>query len=700
MATRRPKSAGRPRKSSHVPPRRDRSLTSRRQASLFRQTTLIYLGLVGITWLVFGQTLRHDFVNFDDHVYVYDNPLIARGLTFDGVVSAFTHPHARNWHPLTTISHMLDCQLYGLNAGGHHFTNLALHTMAVLLLFRVLRVTTGALWPSAFVAVLFAIHPLHVESVAWVSERKDVLSAVFFMLTLAAYVRYARAPSPGRYFVVALIFTLGVLSKPMLVTVPFVLLLLDYWPLRRFDKVPPVNPGRGIVSWLNRKPNYLFLEKTPLLVLSGLSCLVTIRAQDSATGLLEQLPFTWRLNNALVSYFEYLAQTFWPTRLAVFYPHPNNALSIWQITLATTLLLAISAVAILLRKKRPYLLTGWFWYVGMLVPVIGIVQIGEQGHADRYTYLPHIGLFLLIVWTAADLATAWRLRREYLWLGATTTIAVLSYGAVVQTSFWKNSESLWDHTLSVTSNNDFAHNNLGFLYLRRGELDKAISHFETALKIRSSNSQTRYNLGTALVHMNLANALGRDGRLEEAIVHYGEAVKLRPDYGDTYYNFGSVLFQQGRIDDAIAQWQKALAIQPNDAAAHTSLGNAFLQKGWPEKAIVHYQKALQIDPREANAGNNMAWVLATSSDASIRNGAMAVSLAGQAIEISDGKNAIFFRTLAASYGECGKFADAIAAAEKGRKIAISRGDSHLARTLERDIALYRADIPLHQAASP
>ena len=253
MATRRPKSAGQPRKSSRVPPRRDRSLTSRRQASLPRQTTLIYLGLVGITWLVFGQTLRHDFVNFDDHVYVYDNPLIARGLTFDGVVSAFTHPHARNWHPLTTISHMLDCQLYGLNAGGHHFTNLALHTIAVLLLFRVLRVTTGALWPSAFVAALFAIHPLHVESVAWVSERKDVLSGVLFLLTLAAYVRYARAPSPGRYFIVALIFTLGLMSKPMLVTVPFVLLLLDYWPLRRFDKAPLLKSRGGIVGWRRRR---------------------------------------------------------------------------------------------------------------------------------------------------------------------------------------------------------------------------------------------------------------------------------------------------------------------------------------------------------------------------------------------------------------------------------------------------------------
>src|SRR5437868_7110026 len=609
MATRHRRTVGQSSKSRAIRQRRGFSLTGRRQTHSRSQVVLVYLFLGAITWLIFGQTVRHDFLNFDDHVYIYDNPLVTGGLTTSGIVGAFTHPHARNWHPLTTISHMLDCQLYGLNAGGHHFTNVALHTIAVLLLFRVLRGTTGALWPSALVAALFAIHPLHVESVAWLSERKDVLSADLFILTLAAYVRYAGAPSIGRYLIVLMIFALGLMSKPMLVTVPFVFLLLDYWPLRRFDKVERFKPGSGITRSLNQRPSFLFLEKTPLLVLSG-----------------------------------------------------------------------------------------WFWYVGMLVPVIGIVQIGEQGHADRYTYLPQIGLFLLIVWGVADLANTWHLRREYLWLAATITIAVLSYRAAVQTSFWKNSERLWDHTLSVTSNNDFAHNNLGFLHLRRGELDKAISHFETALKIRSGKSQTRYNLGTALVHVNLANALAREGRPEEAIVHYEQAVKLRPDYGDAHYNFGSVLFQQGRIDDAIAQWQKALAIQPNDAAGHTSLGNAFLQKGWLEKAIVHYQRAVEIDPSEVSARNNMAWVLATSSEPSIRHAAMAFNLDRQAVEISGGKDAIFFRTLAASYGECGKFADAIAAAEKGELIAISRGDSDLARTLEKDIALYRADIPLHQSA--
>src|SRR5436190_3095111 len=368
MATRHRRTVGQSKKRT-VRQRRDFSLGGRGQTPSRSQVVLVYLFLGAITWLIFGQTVGHDFVNFDDHVYIYDNPLVTGGLTTNGIVGAFTQPHARNWHPLTTISHMLDCQLYGFNAGGHHFTNVALHTLAVLLLFRVLRGTTGALWPSALVAALFAIHPLHVESVAWLSERKDVLSAVLFMLTLAAYVRYAGAPSIGRYLIVLMIFALGLMSKPMLVTVPFVFLLLDYWPLRRFDKVEWFKPGSGFTGALNQRPSFLFLEKTPLLVLSGLSCLVTIWAQDQATGSLEQLPFTWRLNNALVSYIEYVRQTVWPARLAVFYPYPNNELPIWQVTLATTLLLLISAMAILLRKKRRYVFTGWFWYVGMLVPV-------------------------------------------------------------------------------------------------------------------------------------------------------------------------------------------------------------------------------------------------------------------------------------------------------------------------------------------
>src|SRR5438128_6204265 len=442
-------------------------------------TIVTYLFLAAISLAVFGQTIRYDFVNFDDDLYVYNAPAIQTGLTVKGIALAFTSPHARNWHPLATISHMLDCQLYGLKAGGHHATNIVLHTIAVLLLFRVLRQMTGAVWKSAIVAALFAVHPLHVESVAWVSERKDVLSAVFFILMLDAYVRYARAASITRYMAVTVLFAAGLMSKPMLVSVPAVLLLLDYWPLRRFEQPSSTKGKAKILKSGNQRCviRRLFLEKIPLLVLSAASCVITFVLQQRAIAAIAPLPFLWRVQNAFASYVIYVWKTLWPTRLAVFYPHPNNTLAIWEVILAIGFLLAITVAAIVFRSERPYVFTGWFWYFGMLVPVIGVVQVGEQGHADRYTYLPHIGLFLLIVWTAADLAMAWHLRREYLWLAGTTTIAVLSYGAAFQTSFWRNSEGLWDHALFVTSNNDFAHNNLGFLYLQRGELDKAISHF-------------------------------------------------------------------------------------------------------------------------------------------------------------------------------------------------------------------------------
>src|SRR5512133_62005 len=346
---------------------------------------LVCLGLVAVTWAVFGQTLAHDFVNFDDHVYVYENPLVVRGLSTEGIIDAFRHTHARNWHPLTTVSHMLDCQLYGLNAGGHHLTNVILHTISVLLLFLVLKQMTGAFWQSAFVAGVFAIHPLHVESVAWIAERKDVLSAVFFMLTLAAYARYARAPSAPCYLLVALFFAFGLMSKPMLVTLPFVLLLLDYWPLGRLG---------GQKSEVGSRLPRLITEKVPLFALSVLSCIATLFAQRQGPNAIDQLPFLWRLNNTFVSYFTYIWQMLWPARLSVFYPHPNDRLPLLEVTAAIAFLVGISLLAIYLRRTKPYLVTGWFWYLGMLVPVFGLVQVGEQAHADRYTHLPQIGLYI------------------------------------------------------------------------------------------------------------------------------------------------------------------------------------------------------------------------------------------------------------------------------------------------------------------
>ena len=660
-----------------------------------RQIIAIYLFLTLISLAVFSQTARYDFVNFDDDVYVYDARAIKAGLTIEGITVAFTKPHARNWHPLTTISHMLDCQLYSLKAGGHHATNVLLHTFAVLLLFRVLQQMTGSIWKSSLVAALFAIHPLHVESVAWVSERKDVLSAVFFFFMLSAYAWYARAPSIGRYLLVAGLFGAGLMSKPMLVTAPVVLLLLDFWPLRRTAPSEPRFRRRRLVfRGESSAVGRLILEKLPLFALSAGACVVTFVVQKRAVGAIPPLPLPWRVENAVVSYLIYIWQTLWPIRLAAFYPHPNDTLALWEVTLATGLLVAITATAIVFRNKRPYMFTGWFWYLLMLIPVVGLVQVGEQGHADRYTYLPHVGLFLLIVWGVADVIQPYRSTWRVAAVSALVVILALATMAFIQTSYWRNSETLWTHALDVTFDNDFAHNNLGYLCLNSGQLDEAISHFQAAAMIRHGKTNKHYNVGSAFIEMNLADALARKGESDEAMVHYQQAITLEPNYADAYYNRGNLLLAKGQPDDAIADWEKTLLLQPNDADAHTSLGNALLRKGSIDEAIAHYQTAVALAPDDPHSRNNLAWVLATSSDDTIRDGAKAVEFAQQAVAISGSREPQFVRTLAAAYAEAGRFSESIATAQQAAMIAKMQGKSRLANNLEKDVLLYRAYLPL------
>ena len=663
-------------------------------------TVGIYLLLAALSLAVFSQTIFYSFVNFDDDVYVYNAPVIQEGLTLKGIATAFASPHAGNWHPLTTLSHMLDCGIYGLNAGAHHVTNVVLHTIAVLLLFRALRQMTCALWKSAIIAALFAVHPLHVESVAWVSERKDVLSAVFFFLILAAYARYAREPSIGRYLVVTALFVGGLMSKPMLVTTPVVLLILDYWPLRRFEQVTSTPSKAKSQRSSNQKRiiRRLFLEKIPWLILSTGAGVITFVLQKRAAGSLPPLPFLWRTENAVVSYIIYVWKTLWPTRLAVFYPHPNDTLAIWQIALAIVFLFAVTCVAIVWRDKRPYLFTGWFWYLIMLVPVIGIVQVGEQGHADRYAYLPSIGLFLIAVWGIADVTA---IRRVRLWQPVVTTgvilvVAALACTAFAQTSYWRNSEALWEHALAVTTDNDVAHNNLGHLSVDRGELDKAMSHFEAASKIRSGKLDPHYNLGTAFVEMNIGDALARKGQPDQAMAHFEQAIKLQPDYAEVYYNRGNVLYAKGMMDEAIPDFEKALQLQPKHVDAHTGLGNALLRKGALKEAIVHYNQAITLAPKDPHSRNNLAWVLATSNDPSIRDGATAIEMARQAISLSDGKDPLFFRALAAAYAETGRYSDAIAVVRHAVALANVQGKSSLADLLEDDVLLYRQQVPLRR----
>ena len=608
--------------------------------------------------MVFGQTLGDDFINYDDQNYVYENTKITGGLNLAGIAWAFSHVHAQNWHPLTTISHMLDCQLYGLKAGGHHFTNVLLHTAAVLLLFAVLREMTGALWRSAFVAAVFAIHPLHVESVAWVAERKDVLSAVFFMLTLGAYMRYARAPSIARYLAVAALLALGLMSKPMLVTLPFVLLLLDYWPLKRFAPATPVESKAKWLDWWerqSRKLSGLILEKIPLIALAAISGTVTFLAQRQALGWTEDLPVSLRFNNAVVTYIAYIWQMLWPVKLAVFYPHPENRLSLWEIVLALAVLIAITVAGIVLRRKRPYFITGWLWYLGMLVPVIGVIQVGWQGRADRYTYLPQIGLYVLAAWAVADLSASWRRQRQIAAVGAAILLGALTWRAWNQASFWRNSETLWTHTLAVTSDNDVAENNLGIIFLGRGQMDEAISRFQTAVDLRPEN---------APAHDNLAKAFLQKGQVADAMLHYRKLLEIQPDNVEARNILGTVLIQQGRVREAIEQWQETLAMQPENG----------------------------------NAKSNLAWVFATYPEESVRNGTQAVQLAAQALQLSGGKNAIILRTLAAAYAESGRFAEAVHTAERGLELAIGQGNAHLAAELQRNIALYRMNSPLRDTS--
>jgi len=610
----------------------------------------ICISLAVLTWVVFGQLLQYDFINYDDPRYVYENTNITNGLTVGGIAWAFTHIHSMNWHPLTTISHMLDCQLYGLKPGAHHFTNVLLHSIVAILLLLVLqRMTggpsgTGSIWRSAFVAAVFAIHPLRVESVAWIAERKDVLSGVFFMLTLLTYFRYVRVRSIGHYLTVLLMFALGLMCKPMLVTLPFVLLVLDYWPLKRV---------RSQNSELGSQRNLLALvvEKLPLVALSVVSSVVTFAAQRGAVGWTEQLPVLARINNAVVTYAAYMWQMLWPVKLAVFYPHPESRLPLWEIILCLLLLIGITAAAVVLRKSRPYFITGWLWYLGMLVPVIGLVQVGWQGRADRYTYLPQIGLYIAITWGIADVTAAWRWQREILTAGTAIVVGLLSWRASVQASYWRDSETLFTHALAVTSNNDVAENNLGIVFLQKGNLDEAISLLQAAVDLRPENSPA---------HENLAKALLQKGQVTDALVHYRRLLELQPDNIEVHNIVGTVLIQQGQAREAVEEWQKVLAIQPDNG----------------------------------NAMSNLAWVFATSPDESLRDGAKAVQLAEQAMRISGGRIPIIFRTLAAAYAENGRFSEAIQTAQRGIELANSRGNSGLATELQSNIVLYQARQPL------
>lgn len=514
-----------------------------------RKTALYCVMLAGITLVPYWQVLGHDFLIYDDGAYVTENPYVRVGLSWPGIKGAFTQIVASNWQPVTVLSHQIDVTLYGLNPRGHHATNVLLHITNAILLLLVLQKVTGEAGKSAFVAALFALHPLHVESVAWIAERKDVLSTFFFFLALLAYARYVQRRNRAGYLLVAVFFALGLMAKSMLVTFPFVLLLLDYWPLKRIDLAKP--------SWRS-DALALVREKIPFFAMALVIAIVAVISQRAGSAIqsVEAYPLHARIMNAIVSYAEYALRIVWPFPLAVFYPHPGAAIALWKVALALIVLIAISVIAIRAGKSRAYLLVGWLWYLGTLAPVIGIVQIGGQAMADRYTYITIIGLFIMIAWGIAP-----HLQRRF--AKATPLLCVIVLAACLgateeYASKWKNTETLFHHAIEHTRDNFPAHINLGLALAQRGELAEAATHFESATRIVPGAVEGWYNLGSAYL--------------------------LQNDYAR-----------------AAEAFQSAVTVAPNDADAHARLGRSLLRMGKKDEALAEIQRALQLNPRHPEA---------------------------------------------------------------------------------------------------
>jgi tetratricopeptide (TPR) repeat protein len=536
---------------------------------------LIFLLLIVADLFVYASVRNHPLVNYDDPAYVGENAMVHGGLSAEGLAWAFTTDTQMNWHPLTWLSHMLDVQLFGMNLGMHHLTNLFFHIVNTLLLFWVFYRMTESSWRSAFVAALFGVHPAHVQSVAWVSERKDVLSTLFWLLTMLAYVAYARKPEWKRYLLVFAALALGLMAKPMLVTLPLILLLLDFWPLHRKGTLPR-----------------LILEKVPLMVLVAASSVVTFLVQSQgAVAKLENAPVGLRLQNALQSYLAYIGKMFWPADLALIYPY-RFQVPAWQTITACIVLAGITFLAIWIARRRPYVFVGWAWYVVSLIPVIGLIQVGVQSMADRYTYIPYIGLFVAI---------AWMIPKHPAFAPAGIAVLVLlAIAARNQADLWRSSITLWRHTVNVTVDNPHARANLGNELLGQGRREEAVEQYLEVVRLDPRYLEAQYNLGIAL--MNL-------GRVDEASVHFGEALAIKPDYADAHNNLGLLLAVQRKPEEALVHYNEALRLNPKHVEGHSNIGVLLMTLGRTDDALDHFNEALRLDPSNARAHNNLAGAL-------------------------------------------------------------------------------------------
>ena len=657
---------------------------------------------------VYAPVAHYDFIALDDAQYVRDNESINHGFSWAGVKWSFENIVAGNWHPVTMFSHMADCQIYGPSPGGQHFTNVLLHMANTVLLFWVLLAMTEGrkidvtakpttvrkpesrskqiktetpisnIWPCVLVAALFALHPLHVESVAWIAERKDVLSGFFALLTLWCYRQYVVNSGSGGnasrafYILALLMFLLGLMSKSMLVTLPFVMLLLDFWPFQRFN-----------VSTFQR----LGLEKVPFLLLAAIFSVITFLVQKSASAVvtLRDFPMQARLANAMVSYAHYLEKTFWPNSLAMLYPYQRWTAG--QIAGSTGLVLGLSLVAIWAARRKPYIFVGWFWFLGMLVPVIGLVQVGLQAMADRYTYLPLIGIFIALAWGLTDIAAQAPSRRALADCGTVAVIACLGVVSAIQVRYWKNSETLFDHAVRVTGHNTVAHYILGALYDSQGKVDMAATEFTEAVADDPGNVKALCGLGYILCD---------ERKFDEAAAEYQAALRVAPDLAKAHFGLAEVLMKENNFDAAMSEYSLALQSNPDIPEAHYQLAGLYSVKGNAASAISQLEDAVRLAPDWPLALNNLAWMRATESDSKLRNGAEAEGLAMKAVALTEKNDPSTLDTLAAAYAETGRFTDAAQTAAMAIQSANSADETNLAKEIESRLKLYQSGQPYRE----
>ncbi len=639
-----------------------------------RQVFIISISLVAVTLATYEPIRHNGFISYDDQGYITSNPLITAGISWQSLGQAFTKPHFFMWHPLTTISHMLDCQIFGLNPAGHHFISVLFHILNALLIFWILTATTGAMWPSAFVASVFALHPLQIESVAWAAERKTVLSGIFWFLTIAVYIWYTKRPGIGRYILLFMVYALCIMTKPVVVTLPFVLLLLDYWPLERIGKV---SAGR------------LITEKIPLLILSVVLSVITfiVQHQGGVVVSLGKISLKGRIGNTFTSYISYISKMIWPTELAVIYPYRSTNLSDASTVGCIILFVLMLFLSIYIGRRRKYVAMGWLWYIGTLVPVIGLVQSGSQAMANHYMYIPILGLLIIIAWGTKDLVN----NKRKLQIAAAISAGVVLTSTLIlsrtQVRYWQDSLTLFEHTLKITENNPIAENNYGCALYDSGRVNETILHLSRAVKMDPLYIDARNNLGKVFL---------KEGKLNEAIACFNEVIKQYENLAEAHYDLGVASDRQKRSDEAIKHLNEVLQTGKNKAEIYTNLGTAYTQLGKYDLAIENWTKAAELKPDDAELLNNLAWLLATTGDVSVQNAKKAVELAQHACELTGYKNPSFLDTLAAAYAAAGRFDDAVKTAQQALDIAKSGSQKDLNNEIQSHVKLYQAGQPYRQ----